>query len=544
MQFLLAGKCQRTTLIITLKNEIIKMDYNILTSNGNIAYYNSCELTEIFLCRKRDKAIFNFFTIAVFEEKPFSKTDVKFLCSKPIKVNDEYSIGIKRFWLTLEDAERSFRTLKTQNKWGSDGITNSQFPKLKFVPKQFIPTIDGNRINNILKNNYNGGSYILEFFDESKGNLEFLLKLEEINKLNEICKRIKQIVPIDLSVVRDRLGNFIFQFPITILEADSRALNTWDGVELNLSWHTSIQKLPDCLLQVESTIDKNFMGCTIVDYNKSQKQIVNIGNLDQISDIKVWRKEPSLILSSFHGTYIREFDIRTGIINHEPRLFELNGNMVEVKITSHEGNPKNTRKINYTNYISNNLYDSEKKQLEKSLSFKQYKKGLSGGLEDLQKLIEQKDENGVYIWDPFLCSNDILQTLFYSRQGGVPLKAIGSINDAVKIVYKNKGKTVENIIADYKAIFDNPKNNHHQLNLEFRIQYSNHGWAFHDRFLIFPSSNSKRSQVYSLGTSINSYGQNHHILQEVSHPQPVVDAFNELWEELNKPECLVWKFPI
>ncbi len=519
------------------------MDYNILTTDGNIAFYKSCEVTELFLCRKKDKAIFNFFTIAAFEEKPFTATNETFLSSKPIKVNDEYSIGIKRFWLSMQEADNSYQILKTRNKWKPNGASSSQFPQLKSLPKQFIPSIEGNRINNVLKNNFNTGSYILEFFDESKNNLDFLLKVEAINKLNELSEKIKQVVPIDLSVVRDRIGNFIFQFPITILETNSNALKTWDGVDLNFSWHTSIQTPPDCLLQVESTIDKNYMGSIIVDYNKTQNQKVNIGNLDQINDIKIWRKEPSLILSTFHGTYIREFDFRMGIINPEPRLFEVGGNMVEVQITSGDRDKKKPEKTNYTNYISNNLYDAEKKQLEKSLSFKQYKKGLNGGLNDLQKLIKQRDENGVFLWDPFLSSNDILQTLYHSTKGGVPLKAIGSINDSVKNVYHLKGKSPADIIADYKAILDNPNNNNHHLNLEFRIQHTNFGWAFHDRFLIFPSNNLRRSQVYSLGTSVNSYGQNHHILQEVSHPQPVVDAFIELWDELNKPECLVWKFP-
>ncbi|MDE3182839.1 MAG: hypothetical protein KGM16_05415 [Bacteroidota bacterium] len=519
------------------------MDYNILTTDGNIAFYKSCEVTELFLYRKADNAIFNFFTIAVFEEKPFTATNETFLSNKPIKVNDEYSIGIKRFWLSMQDADNNFQILKTQNKWKTDGSNASQFPQLKFLPKQFIPSIEGNRINNILKNNFNNGSYILEFFDESKDNLDFLLKVETINKLNELIGKIKQTVPIDLSVVRDRIGNFIFQFPVTILETNSTALKTWDGVDLNFSWHTSIQTPPDCLLQVESTIDKNYMGSIIVDYNKTQNQKVNIGNLDQINDIKFWRKEPSLILSTFHGTYIREFDFRMGIINPEPRLFEVAGNMVEVQIISGDRDKKKPEKTNYTNYISNNLYDAEKKQLEKSLSFKQYKKGLNGGLNDLQKLIKQKDENGVFLWDPFLSSTDILQTLYYSAKGGVPLKAIGSVNDAVKNVYHFKGKSIADVIADYKAILENPNNNNHHLNLEFRIQHGSFGWAFHDRFLIFPSSELRRSQVYSLGTSLNSYGKSHHILHEVSHPQPVVDAFNELWDELNKPESIVWKFP-
>ncbi len=518
------------------------MDFTTLVTTGNIAFYESCEVTEIFLCRKIDKAIFNFFTIAVLEEKPYNGFNQTFIGNR-ISINDDFSIGIQRYWLTTIEAKSKFDTLKSQNKWSANGTNFSQFPQLKYLPKQYIPSVDGNRINQILKNNYHNGSYTIEFFDEAKSNLSFLLQIEELDKLNDICAKIKKIVPIDLSVVRDRIGNFIFQFPITIIESHSKALSTWDGVDMSFSWHNSVSSIPDCLIQVDSTFDKNYMGAVIEDYNKTNNQQIVIGNLDQINHIKIWRKDPTLILSSNSGSYIRELDFNMSIISQEPRLFELNGAVQQIQVTSSDRRAKKKKDNNYTSHINNYLYDAEKKQLEKSLSFKQYKKGTSGGIEDLQKLIQQKDENGVYIWDPFLSSTDILKTLFYAKTGGVPLKAIGSINDTVKMVYQKKGISVADIIAEYQAPLDNPNHNNHFLNLEFRIQHTNFGWAFHDRFLIFPSGELKRPQVYSLGTSINSYGENHHILQEVSHPQPVVDAFNELWDKLNNPNCLVWKFP-
>lgn len=518
------------------------MDFKILTSSGNIAFYNSCEVTEIFLCRKSDKTIFNFFTLAVFEEKNYNGLNQTFLGDR-ISVNDDFSLGIQRYWLTVAETETRFDILQAENKWSANGTIYSQFPQLKYLPKQYIPSVEGNRINHILKNNYHSGTYAIEFFDESKSNFDFLLKIEALPKFNDICEKIKKHVPIDLSVVRDRIGNFIFQFPVTLIEAHSKALSTWDGVDMSFSWHNSISMLPDCLIQVESTLDKNYMGSVIEEYIKTDRQKIAIGNLDQINHIKVWRKEPSLILTSFSGSYIREFISTIGIVSPEPRLFEVDGKIQKVTVSSSDKRAKGKTNSNYTTYINNNLYDAEKKHLEKVLSFKQYKKGLSGGIEDLQKLIEQKDENGVYIWDPFLSSIDILKTLFYSKSAGVPLKAIGSINDTVKSVYNKKGTDVADIIADYNIVLNNPNHNNHLLNLEFRIQHTNFGWAFHDRFLIFPSSKLRRSQVYSLGTSINSYGKNHHILQEVSHPQPVVDAFNELWEKLNHPDCLVWKHP-
>ncbi len=518
------------------------MDFNQLTASGNIAFYNSCEVTEIFLCRKKDKAIFNFFTIAVFEEKPYVGFNQIFLGDR-IAVNDEFSIGIQRFWLTIVEAEAKFDMLKTQNQWSANGSIFSQFPQLKYLPKQYIPALEGNRINHILKNNYHNGSYLIEFFDESKSNLDFLLKIEAIGKLNDICEKIKKQVPIDLSVVRDRIGNFIFQFPITIIETHTKALPTWDGIDMNFLWHNLLSTPPDCLLQVEAILDKNYMGSIIEDYNKTNNQKIIIGNLDQINHIKIWRKEPCLILSSFTGSFIRDFNLNIGIINHEPRLFEVNGKMQKIVVASNDGRAKKKTKVDYTIYINNTLYDAEKKQLEETLSFKQYNKGLSGGIEDLQTLIQLKDENGVYIWDPFLSSLDILKTLFYSKTAGVTLKAIGSIDDTVKDVYNKKGKNVGDIIAEYKTIFENPLHNNHLLNLEFRIQHTNFGWSFHDRFLIFPSGELRRAYVYSLGTSINSYGNKHHILQEVSHPQPVVDAFNELWDKLNSADCIVWKHP-
>jgi len=518
------------------------MDFKILTTTGNIAFYESCEVTEIFLCRKSDRAIFNFFTIAVFEEKPYDGYNQTFL-GKRISINDDFSLGVQQYWLTIAEAKTKFNILKDQNKWSADGTNFSQFPQLKYLPKQYIPSIEGNRINKVLKNNYHSGSYIIEFFDEVKSNLDFLLNIESLSKLNEICSKIKEVVPIDLSVVRDRIGNFVFQFPITIIESHSRALSTWDGVVINFAWHNSIFNLPDCLIQVESTLDKNYMGSIIEEYNKTTKQKIIIGNLDQINHIKIWRKEPSLILSSFSGSYLRDFHLDMMIVNPEPRLFEVDGIMQQIEIASSDKRNNKKNNISYTTYINNYLYDAEKKQLEKSLSFKQYKKGGVDGINDLRELIKQKDKNGVYIWDPFLSSKDILKTLFYSTTAKVPLKAIGSINDTVKMVYQKKGKSVADIITEYKSVLDNPNNNNQLLNLEFRIQHTNYGWAFHDRFLIFPSDELNRPHVYSLGTSINSYGENHHILQEVSYPQPVVDAFNELWDKLNHTDCLVWKFP-
>lgn len=68
------------------------------------------------------------------------------------------------------------------------------------------------------------------------------------------------------------------------------------------------------------------------------------------------------------------------------------------------------------------------------------------------------------------------------------------------------------------------------------------GWSFHDRFLIFPGSETG-ALAWSLGTSVSRLGMQHHILQRVDDGQLVADAFNELWNSLQGVENLVWKTP-
>lgn len=522
-----------------------KNDFEILLKDGNIGFYQSCEVTQLFIQKKVDNSVFNFFIIASFEEKPFTLRNHYFLTSnKGIPINKDLNLGIQRYWLSIEEATEVFTKLDKDKKWDFDGDDSLQLGKLKGLTKQFVPSIDGQRINHILKNNYHNGSYVLEFFDESKNYVDLLLNMKKIKNLNRLSEKIKKHVHIDLSVVRDRIGNIIFQFPITVLNTRSKALSTWDGVELRFRWRKKISIIPDCLIQVESTIDKIYMGSTIVDYNKLESQQIVIGNLDQINHIKVWRKEPNLLLSTFDGTYIREFLFNLSIVSNEPRIFEINNEIQNVSISSSGLGSGTMDDPKYTTYINNTLYDAEKITLERTLSFKQYFRDSSLiAINDIRKLVGRNDSNGVYLWDPFLRSRDILKTLFYSTSHGVSLKAIGSIDSTTKKIYETKGENAEDIIAHELSILENPKHNNYGLNLEFRIQHNAYGWDFHDRFLIFPGCKATRPKVYSLGTSINSLGKSHHILQEVSHPQRVIDAFEELWEKLNHKDCLVWKYP-
>lgn len=518
----------------------IEEDYHLLTTDGAVGFYNSCEITEIFLFNKQDKSVSNIYTIAVFEENQQQEEPCRFL-GESVRVKDGYSLGIQQCRVSLEDANKRFENLLNRNVWIAQDNCETPY-KLNTLSKQFINASESNRINKILKNNFHNGSYIIEFFDEQKNRLDFLLDNKYLKRFNQLCNHIKDQVPIDLSIARDRIGNFIFQFPVTILDINHRAIKELSGIMINFAWHSKFTENPKCLIEVESTFDNSIMGNALVEYNQNNEQEILIGNLDQISSIKIWRYEPRLLIYASRGTYLKCISLELATINPEPRVFQINKCLQKVSISS----PDNLKvggegTTDYTNYISSNLYDREKKELESSLSFKQYRGGEPNAIEDLRVLIKRNGKHGVYLWDPFTTPTDIFKTLYFSDKANVPLRAIGSNNKDTKTVNDNTGKDVPTIIAEYQKEFENPANNNWNLNLEFRFQHSQYGKSFHDRFLLFPGAKLEKPKVYSLGTSVNSYGKKHHILQEVLYPQPVVDAFIELWEELNHQECIVWK---
>lgn len=561
-------------------------EYDLLVKEGNIGIYNSCEVTELVIMEPTNK-IYNLYTLCVFQEKdvtPKKHQYVKGLCNR-IEIDDKHSIGIFQYELELTEIKENFEKLINEYKWISNHKDESsiKYDDLRILKKQFIPSIDENRLNHVLKNNFYSGSYILEFFDEKK---QFGFLTEDEENFEKISKKINKRIPINLFKIRDRLGNFIFQFPVNILNVDTKvASDSWDSLNFNLSWHPLIKdNFPDCFLTVDSVLDNNYMGNNFKEYDGNDFQEVYVGNVDSSVNVKIWRKDPNLILYTDSNHYIKSIDLSISIGSLNKRYFMNDGEKVVISLTSKDFE-SSVEDQQYYQYINNSIGIKEKYLLQETLSFKQYtpEHGKREGLSDLRRLISENGKNGVYLWDPYLSFDEIINTLFYCHFEGVELKALGSLNkNVIRISSKNhiqndfnnifkernfiqnfcliKKKVLDFIsflkkiighskyddnakwIEKQKNLFKNLNSNFEGLNLEFRVQI---GKGAHDRFLIFPGNPKRYEQpkVYSLGTSVNSFGRNYHILQEVSYPQAVIREFNKIWEESKKPENLIWKYP-
>ena len=78
------------------------------------------------------------------------------------------------------------------------------------------------------------------------------------------------------------------------------------------------------------------------------------------------------------------------------------------------------------------------------------------------------------------------------------------------------------------------------MQLEYRTISDGYGMAFHDRYLIL-KYNINKTRAWSLGISVNSLGNKHHIIQIVEAPELIADMFERVWEQTNHEVCKIYK---
>lgn len=526
-------------------------EFELLKTEGILGFYNSCEVTTIFIFNKQLKETFNFYTLISFEEKKHFSIDEKFLSDKQFNISNELSLGIIQYNLTFNDAIKAYHNLLNNNYWGHKGKklhTNN----LIRLNKQFIKSNGSGNvpINSILKNNFHNGSYIIEFFDSQKS---FPLNILSNNMLGKICNFIKNVIPIDLEFISDRIGNIIFQFPSNLIELDYTSTEDWDGLNIKLVWDDRIINKNHYFIQVSDEFDEVITSFGITDKLVESEYKVITGNSNFLNNIYVIDSKNNLILSSKSISFMKEFNLQMDFSTQysENRSIkrssstDTNETIKQIEIVG-QSNNRVKKDLDYIDWINRRKYKNEKEALSRRLEFVQY--GKNGNerikaLNDIRTLINEHGREGVYLWDPYLTYQDIIETLYYCKYSGVEMKAITSYDKKRRKVYRNDSSEQELNILDWFDIQRNgfkSSSNNLGINLEFRCQNTKFGWKFHDRFLIFPSSVTN-PKVWSLGISVNGLGKEHHILQLVSNPQNIIDAFNELWENLDDEDCIIWR---
>jgi len=522
-----------------------------LTAKGILGFYSQVEATELIAFPPEALQPLNLLTMLVAEEHPNPQTTEKhFLNSSRIQIPGlkNWNFGICRYTVPLNQLIPVFERLVTSKIWNAAG-NELNHNAIAARPPQFVPPDSIQKVpwNSALKNNFWNGSHVIEWADVQKTDLEFLLSAPHL--LQALSEKIQHHIPIRLASLSDRLGNIILQLPVTVLMA--RFNGRHDGSMLvETGWHPQAQPRP-LRATVELQFDKSITGYSSLPVTTEQT-LLPLPPGPGVHRGVIWDDANGLMLAATgESAFIQTIAMDLRPLAPEPRVFmipDANGTLQSQRISVHSSLKSLIEapgKDGNEEWTQHRKYRDETTQLIRQRHFVQYrpqpgKKDIEheNALKDIRHLIATFGHEGAWLWDPYLSAQDILKTLFFSPHSGSDLRGLTALREAVT----HGLQTSSNFIQKQQDTFNNAQSNFYGMRLEYRAKSGHTGWDFHDRFLILPQKD-KAALAWSLGTSVNSLGKAHHILQRVDDGQQVMDAFDELWSQLDAPEQLIWKMP-
>jgi hypothetical protein len=550
-------------------------EFERLSAEGRIGFYKRFEVTEILGFPNAAGAPVNVFSLLVGEDRP-ANTDaapVTWLNGKKrIHIpGTDWNFGIARYEITPQALSVAIKRYADTGTWNPAGAT-LPVESLLPTPPLFIPadSYQPHPWNRVLKNNFWGGSYLLEMANATKASTEILLA--EPTLLKALAAAVLPFVPIAIDGLSDRLGNVVIQLPVTAVF--STVHNSGNGAyQLETRWHPKSTPRPlrvSCEV-VNDTVLTAYAAAPVeiphthLPMRDPQGSALRYVVWDDVDRVIVAASAPlyfvhgiNLSVSVAGTAAVREFFAPEDDDSLKPQKLEVQGSEHRSFVGKVSGPPNG-------DWTDQRIYRASALATRESREFIQYGAGTDGrseharALSDIRWLIGKWGQHGAWLWDPYLTADDVLKTLFFCSYSGADLRALSAGKGippqqrtlpppsclAQLMQWRRKPEPAPSVPSwsDIQAArFDQAKGNLAGVKLEFRVRRGQHGWPFHDRFLIFPQPKAP-AKAWSLGTSLNSLGRQHHILQHVSDGQLVMDAFLELWQSLAEPEHLVWKTP-
>ena len=548
---------------MTLRNwdsQRSRQEISRLLTPGILGHYTNFEATEVFAAKGKGGVPFNVFSIFVAEELAADAAEKPHLLNheRRIKVKSlpDWNFGINRYVSPIAELVPLLDTLCDAKEWRGSGRP-LHAGDLISAPPQFVPPDFGTPVpwNRVLKNNFWNGSHVFEWADAEKAALRPLF--DDPRRLQELSEAVRAFAPLGLASFSDRLGSIVIQLPVTVLIAKFAQVQGSGDFTLSTTWNPQATPRPlraSCAMRFDDVI----AAFRSVPAEQTETPLPMHDGQGLHRGI-LWDDAHGVLLAATGDmSFINVVVTNLYVMDPEPRVFVVpdgQGGEKTVRIGLTPEPIKNTVGEPVKNpageWTQRRIYKEETDQLLAERRFVQYKpeQGVdlrAKALADIRWLMDKHGEEGAWLWDPYLSADDIINTLFYCRFFGAELRGLTAgdvpIGQATPARPGDSRPATARFSADQNARLTNIKSNFRGLDLEYRIRTGSAGWGFHDRFLIFPAA-ERAAQAWSLGTSVNSLGDRHHILQQVGDGQRIRDAFAELWDALDQPEHLIWKTP-
>ena len=531
-----------------------------LLRQGLLGVYDRLTVYEVFGTPK-DLPPINILTVAIFEDWADITEDdgPVLLTGQRIRVDGypNWTFGVARSYRLISRLYEALAAFGSGHGWALSGTPLAMGP-LELVPPMFVPP-DGTQavpVNKVLKNNFWSGSHVIRFCDPNK--TAFHPFLEDRRRLQSLSAAVSGHVPVALAGMADFLGDVVIQIPVTGIIANVLAPRDGGSMEVKVAWHPSVQ--PRNLRAAARMRSDTALTGASFSGPFTHSTTLSIASHDDPVEAEIWDEETGILLAATVPTStISQIAINLRMVAHEPRVFSTrnpSGAPVAARISLFQVHSPTvvgtSRETSADRWRRRRSDLEEARRLEETRDFVQYRPTSrrdgerEKALADIRFLIAAHGERGIDLWDPYLSAEDLLQSLFWSPVIGAPLRAITDGRDLPQSASEtptNSAKQTaqaEPFAKRQRDTLIRNGGNLHGLRLEYRTRFGPKGWAFHDRFLIFPNLPNGPA-AWSLGTSVNSLGKAHHILQRVSNGALVAGAFADLWAELDEPDHLIWR---
>jgi len=531
-----------------------------LLAPGVVGTYTHFEATEVFATRDGHPEALNVFTLLVAEhlEDEVSPETSPYLNPERITLKSlpGWTFGIRRYFRPIADLVPAVTRMAATGALSASG-KELQVGKLQEIPAQFVPPDFTMPVpwNKVLKNNFWNGSHVFEWSDPDKKLLQPFF--DDSRRLQDLSERIGAFVPISLAALSDRLGNVAVQLPVRAAMIAFSKLRATGHFTVTVAWHPAVAPRPlraSCELEFDGVVTGH--ASAAID---GPETVLPVPAGRGLYKGIVWDEANGAVMAVNGGAFINSIALNMNIANSEPRVFSIpqtDGSKKPYRVGVAQWRPTiigDQTADDTGGYTQKRMYQDQLQHLIAERAFLQYKPGAGESsashekaLGDLRSLISRYGQEGAWLWDPYLSARDILETLFFCPHANSDLRALTAAreppSDAAPSASAPGSAGKADFIETQRAILDGCGSNWLGLRLQYRVRQGQHGFGFHDRFVIFPRA-GESALAWSLGTSVNSLGTEHHILQKVDHGQLVRDAFIELWEELDQPQHLIWKKP-
>ena len=505
---------------------------------NSLGQFKTVELIEIVGWMKNSSP-FNIFTIAIAQEDNLENELDSKLSNKSLNIKKQkgLKVGVFKSILPIDDFLEKTKSLAS-NKWFNSSGEPLLYGVLRPLAKVFAPYTDNpkNDYLGLLKNNFFGGSYVFEWFDESKEYTQILINNHLA--LEEVSTKIQEILPIKIGAHSDRLGNFIVQIPCMAvclggMKKDKTSNNMIVNVQISPHFDANqVQQLSGIFWREENQ--------NLIDFHKQAIQlgenIIPFQSVNGGTHLTIWDEANQIICVGYQTKGFVEFvSTKINTVEHRQRRIRLpNGNDCSISIETLVSQSL-TPQQDYRTHKQKRLVSVEKTDLkQKGFLLQFHQNSRDDALRSIRKLIVEYGKYGVCLWDPYLSANDLLETVVFAPYANVSIKALSGLKSM-------DNARDQDTILSYQTTLNDAILDEAWLKLAF-LKADISCPSFHDRFLIFPKSQYSPAQAWSLGTSVNSLGKSHHIIQKVNDAQIIEDVFNNFWSQsISKEENIIWK---